>query len=343
MKWILSLVLCLSVFTLYAQNEEQEYATIYFTARTNMGFPVAIKFFLNDQDMGVLNGETMEYKIYSTGRITVTSVITNFRKFGTIDVEHGKTYYFELNDCIILYENKGKRVVNASSQIFKKEEDLTNPINPESVEAIKKGPGQGTCFLVDSSGLFVTNFHVIEGTEKVFISGMYGDYSSQIAADVIAIDVDNDFALLKLKNPNFKFDAPPYTLANDVAATGTGSFVLGYPKTNTMGSEAKLTDGLISAKSGFRGSISQYQFSAPIQPGNSGSPLLSNKGEILGVATAIHKDTEGVAYAIKSQYLSTFLKLSGHPFTGTTNKLSDLDLAKQTEILKNFIFIVKTE
>ena len=61
---------------------------------------------------------------------------------------------------------------------------------------------------------------------------------------------------------------------------GEEVFVLGYPLTATMGDEIKLTTGVISSKSGFQGDISQYQISAPVQPGNSGGPLFDSKGNI---------------------------------------------------------------
>ena len=85
-----------------------------------------------------------------------------------------------------------------------------------------------------------------------------------------------------------------------------------------MGDEIKLTNGIISAKTGFQGDISTYQISVPIQPGNSGGPLLDKFGNAVGVIVAKLRnqassdgDVENVNYAVKSSYLSPLLKRHG--------------------------------
>ena len=162
--------------------------------------------------------------------------------------------------------------------------------------------------------------------------------------DVVSYDIDNDLALLKLKNQNVQFSNIPYTFAKNIAEQGAKAFVLGYPMASSMGEEIKLTDGLVSARSGYKGSISQYQFSAPIQPGNSGSPLFNEDGDVIGVINAKLKEAEAAGYAIKSPLVSTFLQLANMTdLSAGTNTIKQLSLPEKTALLKNNIFIVKAE
>jgi S1-C subfamily serine protease len=190
----------------------------------------------------------------------------------------------------------------------------------------------------------LTNYHVISGAKTVQVKGIGNDFSTLYGVEVIAFDVDLDLALLKLKNQNLSFEVVPYGLSFETSPQGTKAFVLGYPLTGAMGEEIKVTEGLISARSGYKGSISQYQFSAAIQPGNSGSPLFNDNGDVVGVINAKLQGAEGAGYAIKSQYVSTFLKLIDNIQIENNKTLtSNLTLPEKISLLKNNIFIVKSE
>ena len=86
---------------------------------------------------------------------------------------------------------------------------------------------------------------------------------------------------------------------------GMGVFVLGYPLVQSMGTEIKLTTGVVSSRSGFQGDQSQYQISAPVQPGNSGGPLFNDNGELIGIVSAKHTEAENVSYGVKLSHLKT--------------------------------------
>lgn len=74
-----------------------------------------------------------------------------------------------------------------------------------------------------------------------------------------------------------------------IADVGEDIYVLGYPLTATMGEEVKLTNGIINAKTRFDGDVYQYQISTPVQPGNSGEPLIDYNGNVIGVVCAKHR------------------------------------------------------
>jgi len=341
MKALFSIILTILTLQLSAQS----FSTINFVNNFSKNLNFII--YLNEQLVGSLNrNENLEYKIYSEGRISIIIITGQERITGTIDVKKGNTYYYQLSygNFKLVDEEKGKSIFAKNEITIKAEEERKNPINKSYKNDEDSGPKQGTCFLISQQGYLLTNYHVISGAKTVQIKGIENDFSTLYGADIIAYDVDLDLALLKLKNQNINFPKVPYGLSLETNPQGTKAFVLGFPLTAAMGEEIKVTEGLISAKSGYKGSISQYQFSAAIQPGNSGSPLFNDKGEILGVINAKLQGAEGAGYAIKSQYALTFLKLIDNiQIENNKTQLADLTLTDKISTLKSFIFIVKTE
>ena len=109
-----------------------------------------------------------------------------------------------------------------------------------------------------------------------------------------------------------------------------------------MGQEVKVTNGIVSSKSGYSGDISSYQISAPIQPGNSGGPLLDSKGNIIGIINAKHKLAENASYAIKSNYLLNLIEsLDQPPVLQSINSLNGKSFTEQLKVVKNFTYIIE--
>ncbi len=116
-------------------------------------------------------------------------------------------------------------------------------------------------------------------------------------------------ALLQITDEKFKgLSSIPYSVV-EKADIGEKVFTIGYPLNDIMGNNYKLSDGIISAKSGIEDDIRFYQISVPLQPGNSGGPLFNSEGNIIGLTTsrlnskAVGTQIENVNYAIKSSYL----------------------------------------
>jgi S1-C subfamily serine protease len=106
-----------------------------------------------------------------------------------------------------------------------------------------------------------------------------------------------------------------------------------------MGDEVKLTNGIISSKTGFQGDVTSYQISVPVQSGNSGGPLFNKQGNLTGIINAKHGGAENITYAIKSSYLLNLLDLLDYlPTLQKTSSLSD-----QTSIIKKFTYIIEVE
>ena len=348
MKKLLFFLLIALSFEAYSQQT----STIYFISKYyKHGFVVSI--YLNDQLAGTIkSGENLEYKLRSEGRITVAvtggagSHVLQF-----IDVKKGGTYY-----CLISYiSGVGGRLENLEKidgmdllaknlTTIKAEESKRRPLLEPKEEEEKEESKQGTCFVINNQGYLLTNYHVISGAKSVKIKGIGGDYTTPQGAEVVAFDVDLDLALLKLQDKTIKFDSIPYSFGAENNQQGVETFVLGYPLTNSMGNEIKISEGIISSNSGYKGSISQYQFSAPVQPGNSGSPLFNNKGELLGIINAKLSGAEGAGYAVKAQYIPVFLKLIENVQVASgKSKLSTMTLPEKVAKLKGYVFIVVTE
>ena len=205
-----------------------------------------------------------------------------------------------------------------------------------------KGTGSG--FIV-SGKVIATNFHVVDEAKKITVTLMSDGIPVEYDARVLSVDKTNDLALITIKDEKFKPLKPaPYKIATSASDVGTSVFTMGYPKTNLLGEEMKITDGLISAKTGFKGSATEYQISAPIQPGNSGGALFDKSGNLVGITNAGLRDTdiENVNYAIKSNYLLNLVDSA--PIDIELPKGEDLSgktLPELVKIYKPYVAIIK--
>lgn len=142
----------------------------------------------------------------------------------------------------------------------------------------EKGYSVGTGFFISADGYLLTNFHVIEGSTNVSVK--VG--SVEQPAQIIRSDPAHDFALLKTTG---RFTALPLGSAA-VLSRADEVFTLGYPLITLQGNAQKATFGRVNALSGLSDDPNFLQIDVPIQPGNSGGPLISKEGNVVGVVTA---------------------------------------------------------
>lgn len=138
----------------------------------------------------------------------------------------------------------------------------------------------GTCFAVNQKGEVLTAAHVVKDAKHVEVALVGGEFS---AARVLSKDVDRDLALLSVDKPT-----PNYLSVadEDGIAVGDWVFTMGFPVVDWLGLEPKFTDGSISATQGLRGHDEVLQMTVPIQPGNSGGPLVNERGQVVGVVVS---------------------------------------------------------
>jgi len=200
----------------------------------------------------------------------------------------------------------------------------------------------GTGFLISNDGYIVTCYHVIENSKEIKIKGINGDYAKEYDAKVVATDINNDIAILKVNvilNHNLK-----YGIKWETCEVGEDIFTLGFPLKTTMGEEIKLTNGIISANSGFQGNISNYQISVPVQPGNSGGPLFDKKGNIVGIVNAKHVSTDNVSYAVKSIMLKNLIDSYPQNINYTkSNIILDKPLTEQIKLIKQDVLLIEVK
>ncbi len=168
----------------------------------------------------------------------------------------------------------------------------------------------GTGFFVTDDGYLLSNHHVVKGAKSIFVKSPTGF----VPAKIVSTDSQNDIALLKVDG---RFKPLPLVSSKDVKL-GASAFTLGFPNPELQGISAKLTKGEISSLSGIRDDPRQFQISVPVQPGNSGGPLIDDSGNVIGIVTARLSEAaslissgvlpQNVNYALKSSFVSAFLE-----------------------------------
>ena len=205
-----------------------------------------------------------------------------------------------------------KRVKAGKKQIIIKEEDESTLVAASS----------GTGFFISKNGFIVTNNHVVESCER--IDTHYK--GSIIKSSLLFADRINDLAIIKADiEPEMVFP-----LSDDDASLLEDIIVAGYPLGKNISSSIKTSKGSVTSLAGYGDNYSNFQIDAALNPGNSGGPIINNKGNIVGVAVATYgKDTgvESFNFGVKSSTLKTFAKSNNIKFTTPSNiELSNKDL-----------------
>ena len=160
----------------------------------------------------------------------------------------------------------------------------------------RKATALGSGFIIDQKGIVVTNNHVIQGAEDIFVSV---NGSTEYKAKVIGTDPYMDLAILQIES-NEKFAAVSFG-DSDKARIGDWVIAIGNP----FGFGGTVTSGIISSRNRDIG-LTRYddfiQTDASINRGNSGGPLFNLDGEVIGINTAIigHAGSVGIGFSIPS-------------------------------------------
>jgi serine protease Do len=159
------------------------------------------------------------------------------------------------------------------------------------------------------AGYLVTNDHVVEGCSQIDVMPAGGRENS---AEVLARDKLNDLAILKTSANSAIVPA-----LRAQARVGESVFAFGFPLTGILSTSGNFTTGTVTALSGPADDSRLVQISAPVQPGNSGGPLIDKYGNVVGVivsklnalniAAATHDIPQNVNFAIKSSIVLNFL------------------------------------
>lgn len=168
----------------------------------------------------------------------------------------------------------------------------------------------GTGFFITKDGYLVTNNHVVKGAKRLRIRVQ----ARTLDARVVKTSKAFDLAVLKVEGT---FEPLPLDFERQMSL-GDAVFTIGFPNVDVQGAAPKYTDGKVSSLSGMEDDPSQYQVSVPIQPGNSGGPLVADNGAVVGIVRAKLNDLtaleasgsvpQNVNYAVKAKYLKDLLE-----------------------------------
>jgi len=152
---------------------------------------------------------------------------------------------------------------------------------------------EGSAFALNNKGYIITSFHMINGADSVFIQN---NTTERSLAKVVLIDPKLDFAILKIENTEVtKNWQVPFAFNDKLSDIGEKVYTLGYPRQDMVYGE-----GSLSSLSGFYNDTTMYQISIPVNPGNSGGPLLDEQGNVIGVVRGKNTNAEATGFAIKT-------------------------------------------
>lgn len=211
------------------------------------------------------------------------------------------------------------------------------------IKAQTTSMASGSGIVLSTDGYIATNNHVVDGGIEFFVDVFTNGIKKSYKASVVKTDATNDLAIIKINDPTFKnFSILPYSLRMQGINVGEKVFAMGYPRPGLQGEEVKVTDGIISSKTGFQNDNKTYQISAPIQPGNSGGPLFDNSGNLIGLTNAGIPSGENVGYAIKISNLNNLLDMiPDFPAMPLKTTISALPFTEKVKILSNFTVLIR--
>lgn len=270
--------------------------------------------------------------------------LNNNNNVGSVDYFYGKIVLSKRSNqfnCISLKNGKDFIKIESlpdgnlkvTSSYFKSNFAIVkdNYFNDSKIKLILKGPEYELVYyltsindneiyssIVSGSGIFLnsntilTNYHVIKSFDKLTVDFQDKTYSGK----VIKFDKDLDIALIEIDH-NTTLPIAHLIFADYEIEVGSKVFACGFPLLNRLGIELKITSGIISSLKGFNDDDKYLQTTAPIDPGNSGGPLIDEFGNIIGIISAKYTSGTNVGYALRLKYLidDNFIK------TRTLNKI----------------------
>ena len=166
----------------------------------------------------------------------------------------------------------------------------------------------GTAFSITKNGFLLTSAHILNEKDKIEV--IIPGKNVSIPARLIALDRTADLALLKINNATIPLPIIDWTNVS----SGLDIVALGFPNPQALGESLKITSGIINSIDSNKLTPYLFQFSAQIHPGNSGGPVLSAAGDVVGIVhgyfsfSRSNQPSQNVNYAVNSSRIIDFLK-----------------------------------
>lgn len=222
---------------------------------------------------------------------------------------------------------------------------LPEPVPKPRATPKAEGPrvSYGTAFRV-ADGAYLTNSHVVRGCTEVSVVALG---AMRTPATVISQDVRSDLAAIRASEhgqPVAQFRVSPVRAGEQIVA-------IGFPYLGLLANEAIVTTGTVSALAGLGNDQERLQIQAPVQPGNSGGPVLDAAGAVVGVVVARLNDAaiaertgslpQNVNFAIKGEVAMRFLATAGLQPRIASAAVTALDLSDMVADKKRVVAVVE--
>ncbi len=234
--------------------------------------------------------------------------------------------------------NTYKQLSNSITTISKNQKSLwTTLFNNNEITYLR-----GTAFAISNLGYLVTSYHLVSDNDSVLVTNAT-DSSLKFHAKIILTDPEQDIAVLKISDSSFSsISNIPYSI-NYNYTTELGNYVysLGFSKNSIVFGE-----GSISSFTGYNEDTNSFQLSIPTNPGNSGSPVFNQYGEVVGIICGKNFEKEGSSFAVKSEVLKSIVdsikSIDEKAFkTKSSNTIKYLPKNKQVSKITPYIFKIE--
>ncbi|WP_370301411.1 serine protease [Pseudooceanicola sp.] len=233
------------------------------------------------------------------------------------------------NESLFLPESRGQLISQTEElKVFLENVDDGGPgaeiannqtsRSPPVTDSEKTGDSSGTGFFVNDDGVLITNSHVVKDCDEVRVDGK--------AAKILSVSTTFDLAAVRASSG---FRGRPLSFASEEPGLNADITIAGYPLHGLLGG-LNVSRGSISSLKGLRGDEINLQISAPVQPGNSGGPMVDQYGNVVGVVVSkldavevanITGDiAQNVNFAIRGPIAMIFLQTNGIAFKSDSNQ-----------------------
>lgn len=201
---------------------------------------------------------------------------------------------------------------------------------------------RATGFMIDASNNYiVTNAHVTNQAKNQLI--VENNKGEQYVAEVVYVNKIDDIAVVKIVDDRFKKLPPvPYSIKNKNTPLGQQVYLLGFPK-----QEIVYTEGYVSASNGYDMDTSFCQLVTMANVGNSGSPVINQQGEVVGVISSRETNDASIVFATKSVNIFRAIQEAKRKDTANNIKINAVSkikgLNREAQITKvsDYVFMIK--
>jgi len=243
------------------------------------------------------------------------------------------TGWFNYNHQINAY----KQLSNSITTISKNQKSLWNTLfNNNEITYLR-----GTAFAISDKGYLITSYHLVSDYDSVLVTNA-ADSSIRFHAKIVLNDAEHDIAVLKITDSAFaNIRHIPYVInLNYPTELGNYVYSLGFSKNSIVFGE-----GSVSSFTGYNEDTNSFQLSIPTNPGNSGSPVFNQYGEVVGIICGKNFEKEGSSFAVKSEVLKSIIDsiktIDEKAFNNNYNSIKHLPKNKQVSKIIPYIFKIE--